>query len=489
MDQKSLPLITALKVNKAKNNTSFHMPGHKYGKFLDEEFLSLTGTGLHQIDITEIPGVDNLHVPQGVIREAQELAAEAFGADKSYFLINGSTSGIQAMLLAGFNPGDEIIIPRNVHVSVLYGIIQVGLKPIYINPVFNEKFKIYEGITKEQIEKTIISYPKAKGVLLVTPSYLGVCLKEFKNVISTIHDYDKLVLVDEAHGAHLYFNNKLPISALEGGADMTTVSAHKTMGSLTQSAFLHVKGSRVNIPRLESALNIVQSTSPSYPLMASLDGARRKMFIDGEKAIDKLIPAADAIRIKINNIEGCQCLGEKDLNIKAGIDPTKILVNFQESNLTAVEIAEKLREDYHIENEFILGDNILFLAAVGNTPEDFDKLSNALEEIINGSKEMRTAMERVTIEAPKYLPKQAVIPREAWFAPWEEVSLKNCLNRISAQWLAPYPPGIPVLVPGEVITEEVLLYIDYLLSQGVEIHGGANQAQKNLRVLQDKAEV
>lgn len=493
MDQNSLPIITALKANIAKGNTSFHMPGHKNGKFLDEEFLNLVGTGLHQIDITEIPGLDNLHVPQGIIKEAQALAAEAFGGDKSYFLVNGSTAGIQAMLLAGFDPGDEIIIPRNVHVSILYGIIQAGLKPIYINPIFNEKFNIYEGITGEQIEKALLSNPLAKGILLVNPSYLGICLKDLENIITAIHNYGKLVLVDEAHGAHLYFNRNLPTPALTAGADMVTLSAHKTMGSLTQTAILHIKGSRVNRARLESALDIVQSTSPSYPLMASLDCARRKMFFQGEEALDKIIYQGNDLKARINKIASCKCLEQEDLKIKGTIDPTKILVNFANSYLTADEVGRILREEYHIEVELILGENILFLTSVGNTVNDFEKLGDALEEIHKKLSEIRTQGDKLDkgmrIKVPKSLPIQAMIPREAWFSSWEEVPFKDSLNRISAQWLAPYPPGIPLLVPGEVISEEVLLYIEYLVNQGVEIQGAADPRLKTLRVLEDKAEV
>ena len=488
MSQACAPIIDELLKLKEKQHVSFHMPGHKHGNFLDEKLVELIGLECFKADQTEIEGLDNLHLPVGMIAQAQRLAAEAFGAKKSYFLVNGSTSGIQAMLMASFEIGDQIILPRNIHVSVIYGLIQLGLKPIFINPVFNEKYRIFEGITPQQVEEAFKVNSEAKGILLVNPNYFGICV-EIENIIKVAHQYGKIVLVDEAHGAHLYFNKNLPVSALKAGADLVTTSIHKTMGSLTQTAILHVGGEKVNMAKLEVALQMVQTTSPSYPLMASIDGARRKMFSDGGQALDTLMLQIDTFREKIKVLDGCNFFALEDLNINGELEPTKIVLNFSEADYSVNEIGTILREQYLIEYELILEDNIVFLAAVGNQENDFNRLADALGKILNSRIPNDSFLNKripnysMTIDYNFSIPKPEMTPREAWFSPWEEVAIKECINRISAQWLAPYPPGIPVLIPGEVITEEIIKYLLDIVDLGIQIQGAADGTMKTLRVV------
>jgi arginine decarboxylase len=488
MNQAYAPIIDELLKLKKKQHISFHMPGHKHGNFLDEKLVELIGLECFKADQTEIEGLDNLHLPVGIISQSQKLAAEAFGAKNSYFLVNGSTSGIQAMLMASFEPGDHIILPRNIHVSVIYGLIQLGLKPIFINPVFNEKYRIFEGITPQQVEEAIRANSKAKGILLVNPNYFGICI-EIEHIIKVAHQYGKLVLVDEAHGAHLYFNEKLPINALKAGADLVTTSIHKTMGSLTQTAILHVGGENVNLAKLEVALQMFQTTSPSYPLMASIDGARRKMFFNGGQALDALMLQINAFREKIKPLDGCNFLVFEDLNINGQLEPTKLVLNFSEADYSANEIGTILREQYLIEYELILEDNIVFLAAVGNQENDFHQLADALEKILDSRIPNYSCLNK---RSPNFntndykflIPRSEITPREAWFSPWEEVAIEESINRISAQWLAPYPPGIPILIPGEVITKETIKYLLDIVEMGIQIQGAADGTMKTLRVVQ-----
>ncbi|MFN5893855.1 MAG: aminotransferase class I/II-fold pyridoxal phosphate-dependent enzyme, partial [Dolichospermum sp.] len=303
LNQNQTPLIEALKACTTRSHAPFYTPGHKRGQGISPIFSDLLGKDVFRADLTELTELDNLFTPQSVILAAQELAAEAFGAEKTWFLVNGSTCGIAAAILATCRMGEKIILPRNVHSSVISGLILSGAIPIFINPEYDEYLDITYSIRPELVKAALIKHPDTKAVLIVYPTYNGVC-GDIKAISHLTNQYNIPLIVDEAHGAHFHFHPQLPTSALTAGADLTIQSIHKTLGAMTQASMLHIQGNRIDIDRINKALQLVQSTSPSFILLASLDAARHQMAIHGKKLMSQTWELAQEAIIKINQIPG-----------------------------------------------------------------------------------------------------------------------------------------------------------------------------------------
>jgi len=481
-EQQKAPLLEALKRHAQEQIISFHMPGHKGGKGIDQELGEWLGEGTLAIDLTEIPGTDDLHRPESIIKEAQELAAKAFGAEHSFFLVNGTSCGIQAMLMAVCNPGEKIIVPRNVHRSILGGIILTGAWPVYLAPEIDEEWGIALGVTPQKIEEALITYPEAKGVLLVSPTYYGVT-PDLKAIAEIVHHYDKPLLLDEAHGPHLKFHSALPLSSLEAGADLCAQGVHKIIGGMTQASLLHLQGTRIDLSRVKNALRIIQTTSPSYVLMASLDGARRQMALQGKELLEKTVRLAQVAREKINSLAGFSCLGAEVIGKPgaAALDPTKLTVNCQRTGLTGWQVEALLREKYQIQPELSAWNHLLFICTVGDGEAELARLVRALEEISwqsLGQLPLASALNYWGI-----IPEQIISPREAFFAPKERISLEKALGRISGEIIAPYPPGIPVLAPGEKINLKVLDYLLDIKNKGLKVQGPEDSSLESLIVI------
>jgi len=337
-EQQETPLFAALKKYVNDKTVSFHVPGHRGGRGIPE-FCDFAGRNIMSIDVTSgILDLDTICNPTGVIHEAEELAAHAFGADHAHFLVNGTTSGIQAMILSVAGPGDEIIIPRNAHRSVVGALILSGVHPVYIKPVINEYMGIAMGITVESVRRALVEHPNAKAVFVINPTYYGVA-SDLKKIVEVAHSYGKPVIVDEAHGAHLKFHPDLPLSAMEAGADISATSMHKLGGSLTQSSILLVKSDYVDDRTVKAALNLTQTTSPSYLLMASLDVARKQMALKGRQMLDETIKRCERTRRQLNSIEGIYVMGH-DIEGTEGCfayDPTKLAINLRELGLSGFE--------------------------------------------------------------------------------------------------------------------------------------------------------
>ncbi len=475
LNQDRAPLWEALEDFCLKKRVSFHTPGHKHGKGLAIELLQLAGTGFAQLDLTELPGLDNLHFPRGAIQEAQALAAQACGARHSFFLVNGASCGIQAMVLACCRPGDKLIIPRDAHVSVHTALIMSGVEPVYIYPELNPSAGLILGITREHLHRVLQDNPETRAVLLLNPNYYGVC-SDLAGLVQEARNFGKPVLVDEAHGAHLPFHPRLPASAGKPGADLWVQSTHKMTASLTQSALLHVGSDRIDLERLRAALRMVQSTSPSYLLMASLDLSRRQMATGGRQILDRLLKWANSIRKELAGIPGIKCFDEADLLEGNGFlwDPLKLLINFEGIGLKGEEAAHILRTVFNLECELADAKNVLFILAPGNTEEDCLKLVEACSQLykynklnqnnkLNRNNELnRTNNPSLTNQSdPPELfhyswqgAKQLLTPRDAWFARGKEVPLPEAIGQAAGQFVIPYPPGIPVVCPGEEITAE-----------------------------------
>jgi len=470
LDQSKTPLFDAL-MEYVKNNTiPFHVPGHKKGQGMWNDFKNFVGTNVLSMDVTVFKQVDSLHKPTGVIKEAQELAADAYNVDYTFFSIHGTSGAIQAMIMSVVGPGDKIIIPRNVHKSVTAGIILSGAVPVYMQPEIDETIGVALNVTPETVKNALEANPDAKAVLIVNPTYYGVST-DIERIVEIVHSYDIPLIVDEAHGPHLHFNKKLPISAVDAGADICSQSTHKIIGSMTQSSLLHVRKGFVDINRVKTVLSLLQTTSPSYILLASLDVARKQMVFEGEKLLDRTIELANYARKSINEIEGYYCFGEEVLTKKGAyaFDPTKITITCKDLGLSGYELERILAEKYYIQPEMSDLYNVLCVFSLGDTKESVDRLLHALKEISNiQCCSLRRKIE--IIEIPD-MPEQILTPREAFNSRTISVPINDSIGQISAEFLMAYPPGIPILCPGELITKEIIEYVKTLKEANLYVQG------------------
>lgn len=470
LDQSETPLFNALMEYVDRETIPFHVPGHKKGVGADAEFKKFIGENPFKIDVTVFKLVDSLHHPTGPIKKAQELASDAYGSDASFFCIHGTSGAIQAMIMSVVGSYDKIIIPRNVHKSVTSGIILSGATPVYMQPELDKEVGIAHGVTPETVEKTLKENPDAKAVLIINPTYYGVAT-DIKKIATIVHSYDIPLIVDEAHGPHLGFNDKLPMSAIEAGADICCQSTHKIIGALTQCSLLHVCSKRISVHRVQQMLSLLQTTSPSYILMASLDCARRQIALHGEELLDKSISLANYAREEINKIPGFYSFGKEIIGNPGvfALDPTKITITCRDLGITGFQLDMILSDKYHIQLELSDLYNGLAVGSFGDTKENIDSLINALKEI---SKEYENNENKKSdfIDIPA-IPEQVKIPRDAFNSEKVVLPLNDSKGRISGEFLLAYPPGIPVLCPGEIITEEIINYIQKLKDAGLYVQG------------------
>ena len=482
MNQNETPLFNALMEYVNRETLPFHVPGHKKGVGIDKEFKEFIGDNPFKIDVTVFKLVDSLHHPTGPKKAAQELASDAYGSDASFFSIHGTSGAIQAMILSVVNDGDKIIVPRNVHKSVTSGIILSGAKPIFMEPEIDKKLGIAHGVTPDTVAKTLKENPDAKAVLIINPTYYGVAT-DIKKIADIVHSYNIPLIVDEAHGPHLAFSGKLPMSALEAGADICAQSTHKIIGSLTQGSLLHVKSKYVSPKRVQQILNLLHTTSPSYILMASLDCARRQIALEGEKLLNDTIELCKYTRNEINKIPGFYCFGEEVLG-KPGsysFDPTKLTISSKELGITGFELDMILADKYHIQMELSDFYNVLAVGSFGDTKEGMDKLISALKEISEEFYGKRNPVPDF-LDIPN-IPKKILEPREAFYSDKVSIPLKESIGEISGEFLLAYPPGIPVLCPGEIITKEVVDYVYDLKTANLYVQGTEDSTVENIKIV------
>ncbi len=485
LNQNQTPLIDALKVSISRAHAPFYTPGHKRGAGISPILTDLLGKEVFRADLTELAELDHLFTPESAILAAQELAAVAFGAEKTWFLVNGSTCGIEAAILATCGMNDKIILPRNVHFSVISGLILSGAIPTFINPEYDQDLDFAHSITPEAVKTALAKYPDAKAVLTVYPTYYGVC-GDLSAIAQITHQNHIPLIVDEAHGAHFAFHPHLPISALTAGADLTIQSIHKTLGAMTQASMLHIQGNRIDIDRLNKSLQLVQSTSPSFILLASLDAARQQMAINGELLMSQTLQLAEAARSKISQIPGLSVLDIPPTPLRKGgfvdLDQTRLTINISELGLTGFE-AEEILNQMGVTSEFSCLQNMTFIISLGNIWTDIDALVQGLENLT-----------RIPQLTSKYklcrYSNDAIIshnicisPREAFFANSEILPLEKTEERICAEIVCPYPPGIPVLMPGEIITKSALEYLLQIQSLGGFITGCMDTSLRSIKVI------
>lgn len=485
LDQTQTPLFDALMEYVNNNTIPFHVPGHKKGVGMAKKFLDFVGKNVLSMDVTVFQQVDSLHKPTGPIKYAQELAAEAFGADATFFSIHGTSGAIQAMILSVMGEEEKIIVPRNIHKSVTSGIILSGAIPVYMQPEIDKNIGVALNVTPETVERALRDHPDAKAVLIINPTYYGVSTDIVK-IAEIVHDYGAILMVDEAHGPHLKFNEKLPISAMEAGADICAQSTHKIIGSMTQSSMLHVKGDRIDINRVKQVMSLLQTTSPSYILLASLDVARMQMATEGRELLDKTIELAEYARREINNIKGLYCFGEEIVGRDGAydFDPTKVTITAKGLGISGHQLERILAERYYIQPELSDMYNVLCVFSIGDTKEKVDYLLRALREI---SDELYN--ENIEIAKPidiPEIPEQVVSPRYAFGSSTVALPLRESVGQISAEFLMAYPPGIPVLCPGERITLEIIEYVDKMKEANLSIQGTEDPEVNYIKVVNDR---
>ena len=470
LNQKETPIFSVLKdVYAARKVIPFHVPGHKQGLGVEKEFYDFMGPNPFKIDVTIFEMVDGLHSPKSHIKRSLELAADAYGAKESFFCINGTSGAIQTMIMSAVKAGDKILVPRNTHKSVNAGVILSGAQPIYMTPEIDVENGIAHGVSPETVERTLRENPDAAAVLIINPTYYGVAT-DLREIVRIVHEYDIPLLVDEAHGPHLRFSKELPISAMEAGADACAQSTHKLIGAMTQGSMLHIQGDRLNGGNIRQILSLLQTTSPSYILLASLDCARKQIALEGKELIKKSIDRANYLRKEINKIDGFKCFGVEILDGmgKHSFDPTKISVSAKDLGYTGYQLERIFVDKYNIQPELSDFYNMLLVTSYADADENIEKVISAIKDISSKTEVHKSV---VSFKNIPEIPEGVQIPRESFFSEKTRMLIKESIGFISGEFIMAYPPGIPIICPGERITEEIIDYVEDLKIAGLSVQG------------------
>lgn len=479
LSQSNAPIFEALEKYKAKRVVSFDVPGHKQGRG-NPELTEFLGQRCMSVDVNSMKPLDNLCHPVGVIRQAEQLAAEAFRARQAFFMVNGTSSAVQAMVMSVCKQGEEIIMPRNVHRSAINALIVSGASPVYVNPGINKALGIPLGMSVAGVKEAIASHPGAKAVLVNNPTYYGVC-SDLREIVKTAHEAGMKVLVDEAHGTHFYFGEGLPAAAMDAGADMAAVSMHKTGGSLTQSSFL-LCGAGIEAGYVRQIINLTQTTSGSYLLMSSLDLSRRNLVFHGKEIFRKVLEYAEYARGEINEIGGFYAFSKELLDGGAfyDFDRTKLSVHTRDVGLAGIEVYDILRDDYGIQIEFGDIGNILAILSVGDRSLEIERLISALSEI----KRLYAGDPAGMFDHEYITPEIILSPQKAFYSEKKSLPIPETGQMVCGEFVMCYPPGIPILAPGERITGEILDYILYAKEKGCFLTGTQDMKVENINVVE-----
>ena len=481
LSQTNAPIEEALVRMKRARLVPFDVPGHKRGRG-NPELAEFLGAACLDVDVNSMKMLDNLCHPVSVIRDAERLAAEAFRAAHAFFMVSGTTGSVQAMILSTVGRGDKIIMPRNVHRSAINALILCGAVPIYVNPGIEDTLGIALGMRTDDVADAMERHPDAKAVFVNNPTYYGIC-SDLRAITEKAHARGMKVLVDEAHGTHLYFSDRLPTAAMDAGADMAAISMHKSGGSLTQSSIL-LCANTMPLGYVHQIINITQTTSASYLLLASLDISRRNLVLRGREVIDRIIGLVAYARDEINAIGDYYAYGRELIDGDAvyNFDTTKLSIFTRATGLAGIEVYDILRDDYDIQTEF--GDiaNLLAYVSVGDRPKDIERLVAALAEICrNYRKDPSKTLKMEYID-----PVVVCGPQDAFYAEKESLPIQETKGRICAEFVMCYPPGIPILAPGEEITDEILTYIRYAKKKGCQITGPEDMSIQRLNVMTER---
>lgn len=491
-NQDKMPFVEALELYKDQHFVPFHTPGHKIGGEAPILLKDWMGPAL-PYDLGVMYALDDLHEPERELKEAQDLTAELYGAEYCWFSINGTTALIEAMIMGTVGPDETIIIPREAHRSVISGLVLSGAKPVYMDCNFDERWGIPLGVSLVNAIKTMEAHPEAKAILLVYPNYYGIGV-DIVNIVKEAHKRGLIVLVDEAHGPHLPFSESLPIEAIEAGADLVAQSTHKSVGSLTQTSWLLGQGKKIDKRRITQIHQMLQSTSPNYIFLASLDMARHQLATEGKDLVRRAVELSAYLREKLNTIFGIATMEYTDIQETIiNYDSTKVLIDAKGLGLTGVEFEHLLR-NHRIEVELVQANHVLVLITIGDTKESVDILIKAVravsDDVLRDSSRIRSIdvaglYEPSSESALLPEPQVCVTPRNAMYANREQVPLKEALHRIAGETIAYYPPGIPCVAVGEEISDSVLQYIENRKALGYVPNGADDMTLETIWVLQE----
>lgn len=464
--QSKAPVLEAMEQHLQNRVVPFDVPGHKGGRGT-KELTDFLGKSCLKADVNSMKPLDNLCHPVSVIKDAQDLAAEAFGAENAFFIVNGTTGSVQAMIMAACKAGEKIIMPRNVHRSAINALVVNGAVPVYVNPGTNKKLGIPLGMSVENVKKAIEENPDAKAVLINNPTYYGVC-SDLRGIVKLAHEHGMLALVDEAHGTHFYFGEEMPVSGMAAGADMAAVSMHKTGGSLTQSSLL-LCGKSMNAGYVRQIINLTQTTSGSYLLISSLDIARKNLALNGREIFRKTVQYAEYAREEINNLGGYYAFGKElcDGESFYDFDPTKLSIHTRDIGLAGIEVYDILRDEYNIQIEFGDIGNVLAIISAGDRALEIERLISSLYEI-----KRLYSKDKAGMFDHEYIDPQVIMPpQSAFYGEKKSVSITESSGYICGEFVMCYPPGIPILAPGEKITDDIISYILYAKEKGCMMTG------------------
>ena len=464
-------ILDELMKNNKNNLISFHVPGHKNGKIYDLLGYKDLLESIYKMDTTEIIGTDNLHSPEGIIKKSQEKASKVFKSDKTYFLVNGTTCGIQASIMSICNDNDKILVNRDCHHSVINACILGNINPVYIDYKLDNDYFILEGVLEEDVIKSIDENLDAKALVLTYPTYYGATY-DLEKICEYAHKKNMVVIVDEAHGGHLGLSEKLPKTALEQGADIVIQSTHKTLPSFTQSSMLHIKGGKVDSSKISEILRIIETSSPSYLLMSSLEIATEIYEKYGRDLMDKLLENIDNFIKDISKNDFVEVYNK--------FDKTKIFISLKKLGITGYELEKILRKN-NIQVELSNYYGVLLICTISNDYDDFKSIKNAINNIITDKKD-KYFEELKTINYPKIIPKKILNPREAFYKNKKSVKIYDSIGQISGEYIIPYPPGVSILSPGEIITKEIIDYILYL--KEMNISGISDTSLENIKIIE-----
>lgn len=478
LTQEKAPVLEALDRFRDARIVPFDVPGHKRGRG-NPELTAFLGERCLSVDVNSMKPLDNLCHPVSVILEAEELAAEAFGAGHAFFMVNGTTSAVQSMVMSVCKKGEKIIMPRNVHRSAISALILCGAVPVYVNPGIHKNLGISLGMSLSDVERAIEENPDAKAVFVNNPTYYGIC-SDLRGIVHLAHEHGMKVIADEAHGTHFYFGENLPVSAMAAGADMAAVSMHKSGGSLTQSSLL-LAAPTMDEGHVRQIIDLTQTTSGSYLLISSLDVSRRNLALRGKEIFRGVVEMAGYLRNEINQIGGYYAFSKEliDKDAVFDFDVTKLSIHTLEIGLAGIEVYDLLRDEYDIQIEFGDIGNILAYISMGDRQRDAERLVAALSEI-----KRRYAKDKTGLLTQEYIrPSVAVAPQEAFYAPKESLPVAESVGRVCGESVMSYPPGIPIIAPGEIITNDVVEYILYAKEKGCFLTGAQDTTMQTIQVL------
>ena len=481
------PLLTALEIAAARSHAAFYAPGHKRGQGASTLLKKMLGAAALQADLPELPELDNLFAPSGPIQQAQDLAAQTFGAEITHFLANGSTCGIEAAVLAVCSPGDKLLVPRNAHQSVLAALVLSGASPVYLVPQHDDRWDLAWGVTATQIEQVLAAQPEIRAVVVVSPSYHGLCA-DIAAIAQRVHAHNAVLIVDEAHGPHLSFHAQLPTGAIAGGADIVIQSTHKVLGALTQASMLHVQGRRIDRDRLRQALQLTQSTSPNYLLLASLDAARQQMATQGAALMTQTLALACNVRSRLGDLAPLAVLTPEMVAAQSHqfqLDLTRLVIDVSGLQLTGFT-ADEFLHAHGVTAELPTQRQLAFILSLGNTGTDGDRLVAACIELIKQAPQLPRDLSKPfpkMADSLEAISQPPMTPRDAFFAPCQTVAIADAVGCLGVDTLCAYPPGIPLLLTGERITAAAIAQLQQIHHSGGVITGTPDAELKTLRVV------